>query len=58
MTAIAVVTTVASRKEARALAHALVEARLAACAQISRIDSVYAKSGSRSLEEHAERVAR
>lgn len=45
MTAIAVVTTVGSKKEARAMAHALVEARLAACAQISRIESVYAWKG-------------
>jgi len=45
MTAIAVVTTVGSKKEARAMAHALVDARLAACAQISRIDSVYAWRG-------------
>jgi periplasmic divalent cation tolerance protein len=45
MTAIAVVTTVGSRKEARAIAHALVEAKLAACAQISRIESVYAWKG-------------
>jgi len=45
MTAIAVVTIVGSKKEARAIAHALVGARLAACAQISRIDSVYAWKG-------------
>ena len=45
MKPIAVVTTVASRKEARAMAHALVTARLAACAQISRIESVYAWKG-------------
>ena len=45
MTAIAVVTTVGSRKEARTLAHALVEARLAACAQISRIESIYPWKG-------------
>jgi periplasmic divalent cation tolerance protein len=38
---IAVVTTVARRKDARALARALVEAGLAACAQISRIESIY-----------------
>ena len=45
MTAIAVVTTVSSRKEARSLARALVEARLAACAQISRIESIYPWKG-------------
>ena len=45
MKPIAVVTTVAGKKEARALARALVEARLAACAQISRIESVYAWKG-------------
>jgi periplasmic divalent cation tolerance protein len=45
MTAIAVVTTVGSKKEARRMAHALVEARLAACAQISKIESVYAWRG-------------
>jgi len=45
MTAIAVVTTVGSKKEARRMAHALVDARLAACAQISKIDSVYAWKG-------------
>jgi len=42
MTAIAVVTTVGSKREARRMAHALVDAKLAACAQISKIDSVYA----------------
>ncbi len=42
---IAVVTTCDSKKEARKLALALVEAKLAACAQISRIDSVYAWKG-------------
>lgn len=45
MTAIAVVTTVGSKKEARRMAQALVEARLAACAQISRISSIYAWKG-------------
>ncbi len=45
MTAIGVVTTVGSKKEARTIGHALVEAKLAACAQISRIDSVYAWKG-------------
>lgn len=45
MTAIAVVTTVGSKKEARRMAHALVEAKLAACAQMSKIESVYAWKG-------------
>ena len=45
MTIIAVVTTVGDKKEARRMAHALVEARLAACAQIEKIDSVYAWKG-------------
>jgi periplasmic divalent cation tolerance protein len=41
MTPIAVVTTVATRAEAQRLAQVLVQRRLAACAQISQIDSVY-----------------
>ena len=45
MTAIAVVTTVGDKKEAHRMAHALVEAGLAACAQIEKIDSVYAWKG-------------
>jgi periplasmic divalent cation tolerance protein len=45
MAAIAVVTTVGDRKEARRMAHALVEAGLAACAQIEKIDSVYSWKG-------------
>ena len=45
MTAIAVVTTVGSKREARRLALAMVEAHLAACAQIEKIDSVYAWKG-------------
>ncbi|WP_428660616.1 divalent-cation tolerance protein CutA [Reyranella sp.] len=45
MTAIAVVTTVGDKKEARRMAHALVEAGLAACAQVEKIDSVYAWKG-------------
>jgi periplasmic divalent cation tolerance protein len=45
MTAIAVVTTVGDKKEARRMAQALVEGGLAACAQIQRIDSVYAWKG-------------
>ena len=45
MTPIAVVTTVASRAEAQTMAHALVERRLAACVQISEIESVYRWQG-------------
>jgi periplasmic divalent cation tolerance protein len=45
MTAIAVITTVGDKKEARRIAHALVEASLAACAHIERIESVYTWKG-------------
>ncbi len=45
MTPIAVFTTVATRTEAEDMAHALVERGLAACAQISQIDSVYTWKG-------------
>jgi len=45
MTPIAVVTTVATRAEAQAMAQALVQQRLAACAQISPIESVYRWQG-------------
>jgi len=45
MTAIAVVTTVGDKKEARRLARALVERGLAACAQIEKIRSVYTWKG-------------
>jgi periplasmic divalent cation tolerance protein len=38
---LAVVTTVATREQAQTLAHTLVERRLAACAQISEIESYY-----------------
>lgn len=41
MTIIAVLTTVDSREEAQAIARALVERKLAACVQISQIESVY-----------------
>ncbi|WP_295136693.1 divalent-cation tolerance protein CutA [uncultured Reyranella sp.] len=69
MTAIAVVTTVASRKEARSLARAIVEAKLAACAQISRIESIYSWKGAletgkeyrilfKTLDEHYSAVER
>lgn len=42
---IAVVTTVASREDAQTIARALVDARLAACVQISAIESVYRWDG-------------
>jgi len=42
---IAVVTTVASRDDARRLALALVERKLAACAQVSAIESIYPWKG-------------
>lgn len=45
MKPIAVVTTVATREQARAMARALVERRLAACAQISEIESFYTWDG-------------
>jgi periplasmic divalent cation tolerance protein len=45
MKPIAVVTTVASREQAQRIARALVERRLAACAQISEIESIYRWEG-------------
>jgi periplasmic divalent cation tolerance protein len=42
---LAVYTTVATREEAQRIARALVERRLAACAQISGIESFYAWKG-------------
>jgi periplasmic divalent cation tolerance protein len=45
MSPIAVVTTVGSRAEAQAIARALVQQHLAACAQISDIHSVYRWQG-------------
>lgn len=45
MTTLAVFTTTGTREEARRLADALVERRLAACAQIGRIESVYTWRG-------------
>jgi periplasmic divalent cation tolerance protein len=50
MIPIAVVTTVATQAEAQSLAQALVQRRLAACAQISQIHSVYRWEG----EVHSE----
>lgn len=49
---LAVVTTVGRRADAQALARALVELRLAACAQISEIESVYHWDGA--LQQDAE----
>ena len=45
MSLLAVYTTVASREEALTMAKALVERRLAACAQIEEIESVYRWEG-------------
>ena len=45
MDLLAVLTTVATREQAQRLAHELVRRRLAACAQISAIDSVYRWQG-------------
>ena len=45
MKPIAVVTTVAKREDALRLAHTLVERKLAACAQISQIESIYSWKG-------------
>lgn len=45
MTTIAVLTTTDSRDEARSISAALVELGLAACAQISEIESVYEWQG-------------
>lgn len=45
MGVIAVVTTVGTRDEARAMARALVERKLVACAQISEIESFYLWDG-------------
>ena len=49
---IAVITTVATRDEAQALATALVERGLVACAQLSAIDSIYRWQGM--LQQDAE----
>ncbi|MDE2593252.1 MAG: divalent-cation tolerance protein CutA [Burkholderiales bacterium] len=45
MKLLAVYTTVASAQEAQAMARALVERQLAACAQINQIESVYTWQG-------------
>ena len=46
MTTIAVLTTIDSIEQARAIANALVERKLAACAQVSTIESIYNWQGS------------
>jgi periplasmic divalent cation tolerance protein len=64
---IVVVTTVASLEDARALARSMVERRLAACAQISSIESFYHWDGAvqnepefavafKTVAEHYERI--
>ena len=45
MSQIAVITTVGNLDEARRMAHVLVERKLAACAQISEIESYYTWKG-------------
>lgn len=45
MSTIAILTTTDSRDEARTIAAALVERRLAACVQISQVESVYTWQG-------------
>ena len=52
MNCIAVITTVGNRDDARRIAHALVERRLVACAQISAIESLYHWDGA--LQDDAE----
>ena len=52
MSCVAITTTVGSRDDARRLARALVERRLAACAQMEAIESVYAWRGR--IEEEPE----
>jgi periplasmic divalent cation tolerance protein len=51
MTTIAVLTTIDSLEQARAIARALVERKLAACAQISTIESIYTWQGSTQDEQ-------
>ena len=51
MTTIAVLTTIDSIEQARVIARALVERKLAACAQISTIESVYTWQGSTQNEQ-------
>lgn len=49
-----VTTSVGSREEGKAIAHALVEKRLAACVQVMPVDSVYRWAGV--VEEAAEHL--
>jgi periplasmic divalent cation tolerance protein len=51
MTTIAVFTTIDSLEQARVIATALVERKLAACVQISTIESVYTWEGSTQNEQ-------
>ena len=51
MATIAVLTTIDSLGQARAIANILVERKLAACVQISPIESVYAWEGSVQMED-------
>ncbi len=55
---LAVVTTVATRDDAQRIATALVERRLAACVQISQIESVYAWQGALQQEREFRIVAK
>ncbi len=58
MKLLAVVTTVATREQAQAMARSLVENRLAACAQISAIESVYRWEGAVQQEPEFRLVAK
>lgn len=49
---LAVVTTVARREDAQAIAHQIISANLAACAQISQIESIYHWAGA--IQQEAE----
>jgi periplasmic divalent cation tolerance protein len=51
MATIAVLTTIDSLGQARAIANMLVERKLAACVQISPVESVYAWEGSVQMED-------
>lgn len=58
MTLLAVVTTVATREDALRIGRALVERRLAACVQISAIESLYVWQGSVQHEPEFRMVAK